>query len=382
MKKIGIIGSTGSIGTQTLEVIRELSGQKPDSFRVSALACGNSVETMAAQAREFGVKLLCTATKEGAEKVRELLKDMKPTVLYGPEGLRELAAGDMDMLVTAIVGMAGIEPTLEAIKKGTDIALANKETLVAAGELVMSEAKARGVSILPVDSEHSAVFQCLRCVKRRQLSKIILTCSGGPFRTYPAEKLSEVTPEMALGHPTWNMGGKITIDSATLMNKGLEVIEAARLYSTGFDDIEVTIHPQSIVHSMIKMRDSAVIAQLGCPSMKLPIQYALTYPDRYFCNVPDLDFQKGLSLTFEQPDRSKFPCLDLAISAGREGGSMPACMNAANEKAVRLFLDGKAKFTDIPKIVEKAMNLHKNIKKPTAEEILAVSYETYETAGL
>ncbi len=382
MKKIGIIGSTGSIGTQTLEVIRELSGQKPDSFRVSALACGNSVETMAAQAREFGVKLLCTATKEGAEKVRELLKDMKPTVLYGPEGLRELAAGDMDMLVTAIVGMAGIEPTLEAIKKGTDIALANKETLVAAGELVMSEAKARGVSILPVDSEHSAVFQCLRCVKRRQLSKIILTCSGGPFRTYPAEKLSEVTPEMALGHPTWNMGGKITIDSATLMNKGLEVIEAARLYSAGFDDIEVTIHPQSIVHSMIKMRDGAVIAQLGCPSMKLPIQYALTYPDRYFCNVPDLDFQKGLSLTFEQPDRSKFPCLDLAISAGREGGSMPACMNAANEKAVRLFLDGKAKFTDIPKIVEKAMNLHKKIKKPTAEEILAVSYETYETAGL
>ena len=382
MKKIGIIGSTGSIGTQTLEVIRELSGQKPDSFRVSALACGNSVETMAAQAREFGVKLLCTATKEGAEKVRELLKDMKPTVLYGPEGLRELAAGDMDMLVTAIVGMAGIEPTLEAIKKGTDIALANKETLVAAGELVMSEAKARGVSILPVDSEHSAVFQCLRCVKRRQLSKIILTCSGGPFRTYPAEKLSEVTPEMALGHPTWNMGGKITIDSATLMNKGLEVIEAARLYSTGFDDIEVTIHPQSIVHSMIKMRDGAVIAQLGCPSMKLPIQYALTYPDRYFCNVPDLDFQKGLALTFEQPDRSKFPCLDLAISAGREGGSMPACMNAANEKAVRLFLDGKAKFTDIPKIVEKAMNLHKNIKKPTAEEILAVSYETYESAGL
>jgi len=382
MKNIGIIGSTGSIGTQTLEVIRELSGQKPDSFRVSALACGNSVETMAAQAREFGVKLLCTATKEGAEKVRELLKDMKPTVLYGPEGLRELAAGDMDMLVTAIVGMAGIEPTLEAIKKGTDIALANKETLVAAGELVMSEAKARGVSILPVDSEHSAVFQCLRCVKRRQLSKIILTCSGGPFRTYPAEKLSEVTPEMALGHPTWNMGGKITIDSATLMNKGLEVIEAARLYSTGFDDIEVTIHPQSIVHSMIKMRDGAVIAQLGCPSMKLPIQYALTYPDRYFCNVPDLDFQKGLSLTFEQPDRSKFPCLDLAISAGREGGSMPACMNAANEKAVRLFLDGKAKFTDIPKIVEKAMNLHKKIKKPTAEEILAVSYETYETAEL
>lgn len=382
MKKIGIIGSTGSIGTQTLEVIRELSGQKPDSFRVSALACGNSVETMAAQAREFGVKLLCTATKEGAEKVRELLKDIKPTVLYGPEGLRELAAGDMDMLVTAIVGMAGIEPTLEAIKKGTDIALANKETLVAAGELVMSEAKARGVSILPVDSEHSAVFQCLRCVKRRQLSKIILTCSGGPFRTYPAEKLSEVTPEMALGHPTWNMGGKITIDSATLMNKGLEVIEAARLYSTGFDDIEVTIHPQSIVHSMIKMRDGAVIAQLGCPSMKLPIQYALTYPDRYFCNVPDLDFQKGLSLTFEKPDRSKFPCLDLAISAGREGGSMPACMNAANEKAVRLFLDGKAKFTDIPKIVEKAMNLHKKIKKPTAEEILAVSYETYETAGL
>ncbi|MCR5055997.1 MAG: 1-deoxy-D-xylulose-5-phosphate reductoisomerase [Clostridia bacterium] len=382
MKNIGIIGSTGSIGTQTLEVIRELSGQKPDSFCVSALACGNSVETMAAQAREFGVKLLCTATKEGAEKVRELLKDMKPTVLYGPEGLRELAAGDMDMLVTAIVGMAGIEPTLEAIKKGTDIALANKETLVAAGELVMSEAKARGVSILPVDSEHSAVFQCLRCVKRRQLSKIILTCSGGPFRTYPAEKLSEVTPEMALGHPTWNMGGKITIDSATLMNKGLEVIEAARLYATGFDDIEVTIHPQSIVHSMIKMRDGAVIAQLGCPSMKLPIQYALTYPDRYFCNVPDLDFQKGLSLTFEQPDRSKFPCLDLAISAGREGGSMPACMNAANEKAVRLFLDGKATFTDIPKIVEKAMNLHKKIKKPTAEEILAVSYETYETAGL
>lgn len=382
MKKIGIIGSTGSIGTQTVEVIRELSVIEPGSFRVSALACGSSVEEMAKQAREFDVRLLCTGTKAGAERLKEMLADMKPEILYGPEGLKELASSDMDVLVTAIVGMAGIEPTLEAIKRGTDIALANKETLVAAGEIVMREAKSRGVSILPVDSEHSAVFQCLRGIKRDELEKIILTCSGGPFRTYPKEKLSGVTPEMALGHPTWNMGGKITVDSATLMNKGLEVIEAARLYSVGFSDIEVTVHPQSIVHSMIKTKDGAVLAQLGCPSMKLPIQYALTYPDRLPCNVPALDFEKGLALTFEKPDAEKFPCLGLAVSAGKEGGSMPACMNAANEKAVKLFLDGEIRFTDIPEIVEKAMNLHHKIIDPSAEDIIRVSNETYATACL
>lgn len=382
MKKIGIIGSTGSIGTQTVEVIQELNGAEPGSFCVTALACGNGVEKMAEQARALGVRLLCTGTKEGAGKVRSMLSDMKPEVLWGKEGLKELAASGMDTLVTAIVGMAGIEPTLEAIKNGTDIALANKETLVAAGEIVMREAGKRGVSILPVDSEHSAVFQCLRGIRREELDKIVLTCSGGPFRTYPAEKLDSVTPEMALGHPTWNMGGKITVDSATLMNKGLEVIEAARLYSLSIDDIEVTVHPQSIVHSMIKTRDGAVIAQLGYPSMKLPIQYALTYPERKKCGVPVLDFTKGMTLTFEEPDREKFPCLGLAEAAGREGGTMPACMNAANEKAVSLFLQGKVKFTDIALIVEKAMASHRVIKDPSAEDILGVSDETYRKAAL
>ncbi|MBQ7445383.1 MAG: 1-deoxy-D-xylulose-5-phosphate reductoisomerase [Clostridia bacterium] len=382
MKNIGIIGSTGSIGTQSLEVIRELNGLVPGSFRISALACGKRIEAAASQAREFGVRLLCTAEKEDAEKLKELLWDMKPEVLWGREGLNEIAGSDMDMLVTAIVGMAGIEPTLKAIERGTDIALANKETLVAAGEIVMREAGKKGVSILPVDSEHSAVFQCMQGIKREELEKIILTCSGGPFRTYPKEKLSGVTPKMALGHPTWNMGGKITVDSATLMNKGLEVIEAARLYNIGLKDIEVTVHPQSIVHSMIKTRDGAVLAQLGFPSMKLPIQYALTYPERLPCNVPVLDFEKGLSLTFEKPDCEKFPCLGLAIAAGEEGGTMPACMNAANEKAVRMFLGGAAKFTDIPMIVEKAMNAHRTIKDPTAEDVLNVSAETYAAAGL
>ena len=377
MRRIGIIGSTGSIGTQTLEVIKELNSEGQFSFEVTALSAGNNAKLLAEQAREFGVKLLCIDTEEGAQYLKEALKDLNPEILVGEEGLCALASSPMDVLVTAIVGMRGIKPTLAAIAEGTEIALANKETLVAAGEVVMAEAKRRNVRILPVDSEHSAILQCLQGEKRAEVDKIILTASGGPFRTMPEKDLEKVTAEDALKHPTWNMGGKITIDCASLMNKGLEVIEAKWLYDASYDDIDVVVHPQSIIHSMVKYRDGSVIAQLGNPTMKLPIQYALTYPSRVVSTVKPLDLSEIGTLTFEKPDTERFPCLKLAYEAGRTGGTLPAAMNAANEAALALFFKGKIGFSQISRTVEKAMASHKTIYTPTAEEILAVSNETY-----
>ena len=374
MRRIGIIGS---IGTQTLEVIKELNSEGQFSFEVTALSAGNNAKLLAEQAREFGVKLLCIDTEEGAQYLKEALKDLNPEILVGEEGLCALASSPMDVLVTAIVGMRGIKPTLAAIAEGTEIALANKETLVAAGEVVMAEAKRRNVRILPVDSEHSAILQCLQGEKRAEVDKIILTASGGPFRTMPEKDLEKVTAEDALKHPTWNMGGKITIDCASLMNKGLEVIEAKWLYDASYDDIDVVVHPQSIIHSMVKYRDGSVIAQLGNPTMKLPIQYALTYPSRVVSTVKPLDLSEIGTLTFEKPDTERFPCLKLAYEAGRTGGTLPAAMNAANEAAVALFFKGKIGFSQISRTVEKAMASHKTIYTPTAEEILAVSNETY-----
>ena len=378
MRKIGIIGSTGSIGTQTLEVIKELNGQGKFTFQVTALSAGNNAKLLAKQAREFGVKLLCIDTEEGAEYLRRELGDLKPEILVGEEGLCALAESPMDILVTAIVGMRGIKPTLAAISKGTEIALANKETLVAAGEVVMAEAARRGVRILPVDSEHSAILQCLQGEKRDEVANIILTASGGPFRRMSAKELETVNAEDALKHPTWNMGGKITIDCASLMNKGLEVIEARWLYDMSYDNIDVVVHPQSIIHSMVRYNDGSVIAQLGNPSMKLPIQYALTYPSRVSSTVKPLDLADIGSLTFERPDTDRFPCLKLAYEAGRTGGTLPAAMNAANEAAVALFFKGKIGFSQISSTVSSAMEKHKIIYKPSAEEILAVSNETYE----
>ena len=378
MRKIGIIGSTGSIGTQTLEVIKELNGQGKFTFQVTALSAGNNAKLLAKQAREFGVKLLCIDTEEGAEYLRRELGDLKPEILVGEEGLCALAESPMDILVTAIVGMRGIKPTLAAISKGTEIALANKETLVAAGEVVMAEAARRGVRILPVDSEHSAILQCLQGEKRDEVANIILTASGGPFRRMSAKELETVNAEDALKHPTWNMGGKITIDCASLMNKGLEVIEARWLYDMSYDNIDVVGHPQSIIHSMVRYNDGSVIAQLGNPSMKLPIQYALTYPSRVSSTVKPLDLADIGSLTFERPDTDRFPCLKLAYEAGRTGGTLPAAMNAANEAAVALFFKGKIGFSQISSTVSSAMEKHKIIYKPSAEEILAVSNETYE----
>ena len=380
MKKIGIIGSTGSIGTQTLEVIRELNRQIPGSFQVVCLSCGSNIDLLIRQAVEFGVRDLCAASKEAAAEAAERL-GRGYNVYSGADGLCLLASMDMDVLVTAVVGMSGIMPTLCAVKKGTAIALANKETLVAAGETVMKEAAVRGVPILPVDSEHSAVFQCLRAVKREELEGIVLTCSGGPFRGYSRKMLENVTAVDALSHPTWNMGGKITIDSATLMNKGLEVIEAARLYGLSAGEIEVVVHPQSVIHSMIRTRDGGILAQMGVPSMKLPIQYALTYPDRLPGAEPALDFSKTRELTFEAPDTEVFEALPLAFEALRTGGTMPACMNAANEKAVRLFLDGKIGFTAITEIVKKEMEKHSVIREPSIEDIMGVSREVYASAG-
>jgi len=375
LKNIGIIGSTGSIGTQTLEVISELNQLEPGSFNVVCLSCGKKTDLLEKQIRDFNVKYACVEDEADAIRLEKSLSDIGTKVFFGDEGLKTIAGLTMDILVTAIVGMRGIVPTVTAIRNGTDIALANKETLVAAGSIVMSEAAKYGVKILPVDSEHSAIFQCLQGFKREELSKIILTCSGGPFRTYKKEDLSKVTLETALNHPTWKMGGKITIDCASLMNKGLEVIEARWLYDMPVDKIEVVVHPQSIVHSMVRTRDGAVLAQLGVPSMKLPIQYALTFPDRVPSKVNELDFFTNNNLTFEKPDTERFPCLNLAYEAGRIGGSLPACMNAANEKAVSMFFKGEISFNDIPKVVSKAMESHNVISNPTLEEILEISNE-------
>lgn len=374
MKKIAILGSTGSIGTQTLDIVRENK-----DIKVVALSAGSNVELLAKQIMEFSPSLAVIGQEADIPKVRERIGDRKVELMHGMEGLLALAVHpDSDILVTAIVGMIGIKPTIAAMKAGKDIALANKETLVTAGHLIMPLAKKLGVSILPVDSEHSAIFQVLHGENRRQINKLLITASGGPFRHKTTKELEAVTVEDALKHPNWAMGHKITIDSATLVNKGLEVLEAHWLFDVDFDHIEVCVQPQSIIHSMVEFVDGAVVAQLGTPDMRLPIQYALYYPDRIYLPGDRLDFRTLSSITFEKPDTDTFKGLPLAIRAGRTGGSMPVVFNAANEYAVSRFLKKQIKFLDIYSMIEMVMDAHNIITNPSIEEILDTEQWVYQ----
>lgn len=374
MKKIGILGSTGSIGTQTLEIVRE-----NDDLQVLALAAGKNISLLEEQIREFRPRLAAVWKEEDAHVLRERVRDMDVTVLSGMNGLLEVARmNGTDMLVTAIVGMIGIRPTIAAIEAGKDIALANKETLVCAGHMIMPLAQKKGVRILPVDSEHSAIFQSMQQHYDNPVHKIILTASGGPFRGRKREELADIRVEDALKHPNWEMGQKITIDSSTLVNKGLEVMEAKWLFDMDIDRIEVVVHPQSIVHSAVEYEDGAVIAQMGTPDMKLPIQYALYYPERRYLKGERLQLSDIGTLTFEKPDMEVFLGLSLAMRAGKEGGLMPTVLNAANERAVRLFLDRKIGYLQITEIIEMCMNTYKNIQDPSVEDILRAEREVYE----
>lgn len=374
MKKIAILGSTGSIGTQTLDVVREHS----DELQVVALAAGTNKERLKEQIKEFHPKLVSLSDEKKAQELKEELAGEQVEVVCGMEGLIEVAGADSaDVVVTAVVGMMGILPTMEAIKKGKDIALANKETLVTAGHLIIPMAKEYGVSILPVDSEHSAIFQSLQGEPKAALDKILLTASGGPFRGKSAEFLETVTLEAALNHPNWSMGPKITIDSSTMVNKGLEVMEAKWLFGVDYSQIEVVIQPQSIIHSMVQYVDGAIIAQLGTPDMRVPIEYALFYPERRSLSGDRLDFSKLLQITFEKPDYKVFRGLSLAIEAGKTGGTMPTVFNAANERAVAKFLKGEIKYTDIVRSIEKCMDAHKVSAHPDLEEILATEQWVY-----
>ena len=374
MKKIAILGSTGSIGTQTLEVVRENG-----DIEVLGLAAGNNIKLLEEQIREFHPKVVAVWSEERAKELRDNVRDVSVKIVSGMEGLIEVSVmEETEILVTAIVGMIGIRPTIEAIKAGKNIALANKETLVTAGHIIMPLAKEHGVSILPVDSEHSAIFQSLQGSSRGELHKILLTASGGPFRGKTREELISIQVEDALKHPNWEMGRKITIDSSTLVNKGLEVIEAKWLFDVDIDQIEVVVHPQSIIHSMVEYVDGAIIAELGTPDMKLPIQYALYYPERRYLPGDRVDFATLSQLTFEKPDLDTFYGLRLAMEAGRTGGSLPTVFNAANELAVSKFLNRKIKYLEIPEIIETCMSLHKNIACPTVDEILRTEQEVYE----
>lgn len=374
MKKIAILGSTGSIGTQTLDVVREHS----DELQVVALAAGSNKERLKEQIKEFHPKLVSLSDEKKAQELKEELAGEQVEVVCGMEGLIEVAGADSaDVVVTAVVGMMGILPTMEAIKKGKDIALANKETLVTAGHLIIPMAKEYGVSILPVDSEHSAIFQSLQGEPKAALDKILLTASGGPFRGKSAEFLETVTLEDALNHPNWSMGPKITIDSSTMVNKGLEVMEAKWLFGVDYSQIEVVIQPQSIIHSMVQYVDGAIIAQLGTPDMRVPIEYALFYPERRSLSGDRLDFSKLSQITFEKPDYKVFRGLSLAIEAGKTGGTMPTVFNAANERAVAKFLKGEIKYTDIVRSIEKCMDAHKVSAHPDLEEILATEQWIY-----
>lgn len=374
MKKIAILGSTGSIGTQTLEVVRQTG-----ELEVVALAAGSSVEKMEQQIREFHPRLAAMWEEMAAKELRERTADLDVKVVSGMEGLLEIAVlPESQVLVTAIVGMIGIRPTIAAIRAGKDIALANKETLVTAGHIIMPLAKECGVSILPVDSEHSAIFQSLNGEPAGKVEKILLTASGGPFRGKTKADLEKVQVEDALKHPNWAMGRKITIDSSTMVNKGLEVMEAKWLFGVDLDRIQVVVHPQSVIHSAVQYVDGAVIAQLGVPDMKLPIQYALFYPDRRYMPGKRLDLFELGQMTFEKPDPDTFTGLALAYEAARVGGSMPTVYNAANEKAVALFLDRKIRYLQIPEIIAEAMAHHRRIEEPSVEQILAAEAETYD----
>jgi len=375
LKKIAILGSTGSIGTQTLEVARYYH----EDIQVTALAAGNNITLLEQQIREFHPSLVAVWKEENAAKLRTQVADSSVKVVSGMEGLLEVATqAESEILVTAIVGMIGIQPTIAAIKAGKDIALANKETLVTAGHIIMPLAKQCHVDILPVDSEHSAIFQCLNGESHGAVDKILLTASGGPFRGKNEEFLSHVQVEDALKHPNWSMGHKITIDSASMVNKGLEVMEAKWLFDVEIENVEVVVQPQSVIHSMVQFQDGAVIAQLGTPDMKLPIQYALFYPERRYLPGKRLDFGALTSIQFEKPDMQVFRGLSMAYQVGKEGGSLPTVFNAANEYAVARFLERRIQFLDIYQMIEMCVDAHKKIENPSVEEILKAEQWTYE----
>ena len=374
MKRIAILGSTGSIGTQTLEVV-----ENNQDIQVTALAAGSNIKKLEEQIREFHPRLVAVWTEEKAKELRDAVKDLDVKVVSGMDGLiRVCTLPEAEIVVTAIVGMIGIVPTIAAMKAGKDIALANKETLVTAGHIIIPLAKETGVKILPVDSEHSAIFQCLNGENRSQLKKILLTASGGPFRGRKLEDLKNIQVEDALKHPNWAMGRKITIDSSTLVNKGLEMMEAKWLFGVEPKDIQIVVQPKSIIHSMVEFVDGAVIAQLGTPDMKLPIQYALYYPERRFLPGDRLDFWKLQEITFEKPDMETFRGLKLAFDAAAAGGSMPTVYNAANERAVAKFLDRKIAYLQIPEIIETCMGHHTVKENPSVEEILDTEQAVYE----
>lgn len=378
MKRIAILGSTGSIGTQTLEIVRN----NAEELEVEALAANSNVALMEKQIREFRPRAVVMWSREAAEELRLRVADCQVQVLQGMEGLLEIAVmPQIQVLVTAIVGMIGIRPTIAAIEAGKDIALANKETLVCAGHIIMPLARERGVSILPVDSEHSAIFQSLNGEPKGRIGRILLTASGGPFRGKTKAQLEQVKPEDALKHPNWNMGRKITIDSSTLVNKGLEVMEAKWLFDVEPSQIQVVVHPQSIIHSMVEYIDGAVIAQLGVPDMKLPIQYALFYPDRREMRGNRVDFFSLGSVTFEEPDMETFQGLRLAYRALERGGSLPTVYNAANERAVALFLERRIGYLQIPELIQRCMEHHTVVEDPSVEQILEAEQSVYDYIG-
>lgn len=374
IKKISVLGSTGSIGTQTLEIARY-----NQDIGITALAAGSNVELLEKQVREFHPKIACLWKEEAARELKRRIRDLDVKVVSGMEGLMEAACEpEAQIVVTAVVGMIGIRPTIAAMEAGKDIALANKETLVTAGHIIMPLAKEKGVKILPVDSEHSAIFQCLQGAGENRIHKILLTASGGPFRGRSREQLVGVQPEDALKHPNWSMGRKITIDSSTMVNKGLEVMEAHWLFDVDMDQVQVVIQPASVIHSMIEYEDGAVIAQLGTPDMKLPIQYALYYPERRFLPGDRLDFTKLKEITFDEPDMETFRGLKLAYEAGKAGGSLPTVFNAANELAVSLFLEKKIPYLAITALIQGAMENHKRKAAPNVDQILAAEQEAYD----
>ncbi|GAB1540590.1 1-deoxy-D-xylulose-5-phosphate reductoisomerase [Scytonema sp. NUACC21] len=372
MKAISLLGSTGSIGIQTLDIV----SQCPNEFRIVGLAALRSVDLLAQQIREFRPEIAAIGDAQKLPELQAAISDLdpQPILLAGETGVIEVARyADADVVVTGIVGCAGLLPTIAAIEAGKDIALANKETLIAGGAVVLPLVQKHGVKILPADSEHSAIFQCLQGVPSGGLRRLILTASGGAFRSLPVEKLSTVTVKDALRHPNWSMGRKITVDSATLMNKGLEVIEAHWLFGVDYDHIEIVIHPQSIIHSLIELQDTSVLAQLGWPDMRLPLLYALSWPERIYTDWQQLDLVKVGELTFFAPNHQKYPCMQLAYAAGRAGGCMPAVLNAANEQAVALFLEERIQFLDIPRLIERACDRYHihNCSTPTLDDIIA-----------
>lgn len=372
MKYISILGSTGSIGAQTLEIVRQF----PNEFKIVGLTANKNSELLLKQIKEFKPKAAAIMDKA---KIGDLLNFSSCQVYSGIEGVNKVATiNEADTVVNALVGSAGIEPTYNAIRSKKNIALANKETLVAAGAIIMDEAKKSNASLMPIDSEHSAIFQCLNGENIKEVNKITLTCSGGPFKNYTKQQLEDVTAQDALKHPTWNMGSKITIDSATLMNKGFEAIEAHWLYGIDYDKIKIVVHPQSIVHSLVEFIDKSAIAQLGLPDMRIPIQYALTYPKRLKNSQVSLDLAEIKTLEFREPDFDMFPCLKYAYEAGKIGGTMPAAMNAANEEAVRAFLGNKIRFLDIQRLIRKMMDGHESVKNPSLKDILGIDKRVKE----